>query len=442
MYTHNRPMRPVRASAPSRFAAAVLVTLVLLSAACSEQDPMSRINAPPVLHRSSNGPSGPSGAASGPSLGGASSFAVLGGTGVTCTGSAVTGNVGVSPGVSVTGFPPTSTLCTVAGTIHVADATAALAYNNFVTAYDALLGMTCEPANNLTGQDLGGMTLASGVYCFNTTAGLTGQLTLTGSGPWVFQIGTGLTTGAGSGPASVVMAGGQACNVFWQVGSQATIGTGTAFQGNILAGTAIVFSGTGTSLVGRALAKAEVTMTGTNVTLGTCGAAGGPQPGCKISEDRVTGGGWISGPSGAKATFAVSGGINIRKNAFRGQLEYEDNGLRGKSDDVKVKGTGVTAYIVLDGVTRRIEGTAKVNGVAGFTYQVDVSDNGERGRNDVFAIRLWNASGVLVYSASGKLKGGNIQLHTGKSNGRSCQEHGDGGEDDDGEDGEDGEDDH
>ncbi len=60
--------------------------------------------------------------------------------------------------------------------------------------------------------------------------------------------------------------GGQACNVFWQVGSQATIGTNTAFQGNILAGTAITFTGTGSSLVGRALAKAEVTMTGTAIT--------------------------------------------------------------------------------------------------------------------------------------------------------------------------------
>lgn len=435
MYARNRQSHPVRAPAPPRFATGVLVTLVLLSAACSDQNPMSPVNAPPAQHRGSNGPSG---AAFGPSLGAAASFAVLGGTSVTCTGSAVIGDVGVSPGSSVTGFPPSSTLCTVAGTIHAGDATAAAAHNSFVTAYDALQAMTCQPANNLTGQDLGGMTLASGVYCFNTTASLTGRLTLTGSGPWVFQIGTGLTTGAGAtGPASVVMASGQACNVFWQVGSQATIGTGTAFQGNILAGTAIVFSGTGTSLVGRALAKAEVTMTGTSITLANCGPGGGPDPSCKISKDRVTGGGWISGPSGAKATFAVSGGINLRKNAFRGQLEYEDHGLRGKSDDVKVKGTGVTAYIVLDAVTRRIEGTAKVNGVAGFTYQVDVSDNGEPGRNDMFAIRLWNASGVLVYSASGRLKGGNIQLHTSKSNGRPCKDHGDGEDDEDSEDSED-----
>lgn len=391
----------------------VSVPLVALLAAACDTD--------------SNGPSSPAllahataslSASGAPSLGAASSFVVLGGTSVTCTASTVSGDVGVSPGTSVTGFPPTETLCTLAGTIHAGDARAALAHNDFVIAYDALKAMTCDPANDLTGQELGGKTLAPGVYCFSTTAGLTGQLTLDGpsNGIWVFQIGTGLTTGSGAtGNASVVMAGGgQACNVYWQVGSQATIGTGTAFQGNILAGTAIVFSGVGSSLVGRALAKAEVTMTGTDVSLGSCGGAvPPPPPSCKASGDRVTGGGWIRGPSGAKANFGVTGGINIRKNEFRGHLEYADHGSR-----LKVKSTGVTAYIVLDAVTRRIAGTAKMNGLAGFTYQVDVSDNGEPGRNDVFAIRLWNGSGTLVYSASGTLQGGNIQLH--KAHGRAC----------------------
>jgi Ice-binding-like len=212
-----------------------------------------------------------------PSLGAASGFAVLGGTSVTCTQSAVTGAVGVSPGVSVTGFPPTSTLCTLSsGTVHLNDMTAQLASANFLTAYASFKGLTCDPANDLTGKELGGMTLSPGVYCFSTTADLTtGNLTLRGpaNAAWVFQIGTGITTGT----AAVIMAGGgQPCNVFWQVGSLATIGTGTAFQGNLLAGTAITFTGVGSSLVGRALAKAEVTMTGTNVS-GSCtaGAPGG-----------------------------------------------------------------------------------------------------------------------------------------------------------------------
>jgi len=73
---------------------------------------------------------------------------------------------------------------------------------------------------------------------------------------------------------------------------------------------------------------------------------------------------------------------------------------------MKVKGTGVTAYVVIDATTRHIEGTAEINGQSGFTYQVDVADNGEPGRNDTFAIKLSNG-----YSASGNLDGGNIQLH-------------------------------
>jgi type VI secretion system secreted protein VgrG len=156
--------------------------------------------------------------------------------------------------------------------VHVNDAAAQLASANFLTAYAAFKGLTCDPANNLTGKELGGMTLSPGVYCFSTTADLTtGNLTLSGpaNGAWVFQIGTGITTGT----AAVIMAGGgQPCNVFWQVGSLATIGTGTEFLGNILAGTAITFTGVGSSLVGRALAQAEVTMTGTNVS-GSCAAA-------------------------------------------------------------------------------------------------------------------------------------------------------------------------
>ena len=204
-----------------------------------------------------------------PSLGGAANYAVLGGTGVTCTASTVTGNVGSKVSVSQT---PT---CHISGNI-TQGASAVGAWNNFVTAYTTLHGLTCPPANNLTGTPLGGMSPAPGVYCFDTTADLTsGTLTLSGSASdvWVFQVGTGITT---RGPGQVVMAGGaSACNVYWVIGSLATIDTGTKFQGNILAGTAVTFTGTGSSLMGRALAKAEVTMTGT--TISGCGgtSAGG-----------------------------------------------------------------------------------------------------------------------------------------------------------------------
>lgn len=195
-----------------------------------------------------------------PSLGRAASFAVLGGSTVTNTGAtAITGDLGVSsPGVSVTGFPPGTM---VRGTQHVGDPVANQAQRDAQSAYAALAGMACNTP--LTGQDLGGKTLAPGVYCFTSSAQLTGQLVLDGrnkgkgKGVWVFQIASTLTTATN---ASVVMSkGGRAGNVFWQVGSAATLGTGTAFMGNILAYSSITMN-TAANLSGRALAREAVTM--------------------------------------------------------------------------------------------------------------------------------------------------------------------------------------
>jgi len=125
--------------------------------------------------------------------------------------------------------------------------------------------------------------------------------------------------------------------------------------------------------------------------------------------DFVTGGGWITGtPSGARANFAVAGGI--KNGAFWGHLSYIDHGSGGP----KVKGTGVTAYAPdQDNPTlRHIAGTAEVNGASGFTYEVDVADNGEPGRNDTFSIRLFSdGASTPFYAAQGLLAGGNIQLH-------------------------------
>jgi hypothetical protein len=124
----------------------------------------------------------------------------------------------------------------------------------------------------------------------------------------------------------------------------------------------------------------------------TCGA------GC-IAKDFVTGGGFITAPSGAKENFGVAGGI--KNGAFWGHLTYLDHGT-----GLKAKGTGVTAYAITGPTSRHIEGNAEVNGQSGFTYTVDVNDQGEPGRSDTFAITLSNG-----YSAGGTLVGGNIQLH-------------------------------
>src|SRR5207247_9536621 len=119
--------------------------------------------------------------------------------------------------------------------------------------------------------------------------------------------------------------------------------------------------------------------------------------------DFVTGGGWITGtPFGARANFGVGGGT--KQGQSWGHLTYIDHGPNGP----QVKGTGVTAYQVIEGTTtRHIEGTAQIDGQDGFTYTVDVADNGEPGRNDTFTIMLSNG-----YKATGTLASGNIPLPT------------------------------
>jgi Ice-binding-like len=209
-------------------------------------------------------------AATAPSLGTAAGFAVLGASTVTCTGpSRIVGDVGVSPGSAITGFPP----CQLTGTFHSADAVSLQAQADATTAYNQLVGATCPAANNLTGKDLGGMTLSPGVYCFSSSAQLTGTLNLSSGGVYIFQIGSTLTTASGS---SVLISNAQPCgassNVFWQVGSSATLGTTTAFAGNILALASITMT-TGASLDGRAIALTGAVTMDTN-TISTCGQTG------------------------------------------------------------------------------------------------------------------------------------------------------------------------
>lgn len=205
------------------------------------------------------------------SLGTAQNFGVLGGSTVTNTGATtVNGQVGVSPGTAVTGFAPSGPGVIVGGTIHSNDAVAVQAQNDLTTAYNNIAATPCTV--DLTGQNLGGLTLTPGVYCFDTSAQLTGALTLNALGNpnalFLFKIGSTLTTASAS--TVTVINGGSACNrVFWQVGSSATIGTGTSFGGDILALTSITIT-TGANTSGRLLARnGAVTLDTNNVN--TCG---------------------------------------------------------------------------------------------------------------------------------------------------------------------------
>jgi hypothetical protein len=215
---------------------------------------------------------GPSVAWAQSSLGTAQPFAVLAGSTVTNSGATtITGDLGVYPGSAVTGAP------TVTGTIHAADAVALAAQNDLTTQYNALEAAACSA--DLSGQDLGGMTLTQGVYCFSSSAQLTGALTLNAQGnpaaTFIFKTVSALNTAAGSSVS--LINGGNPCGVAWKIGSSASLGTTTSFIGNLIALTSISLN-TGANIVGgRALARnGAVTLLTNTISFAPCTLAGTP----------------------------------------------------------------------------------------------------------------------------------------------------------------------
>jgi hypothetical protein len=196
-------------------------------------------------------------------LGSAKDFAVLAGTTVTNTGlSVVNGDLGVWPGTAVVGFGPG----VVNGSIDAGNTAAQHGKASLTIAYNDAAGRTSVDIVGLAG-DLGGLTLAPGLYKSTSGLAITGNLTLAGKGVYIFQIASALTVNSSSG---VILSGGaQAGNVFWQVGSSATLGTTSTFKGNILALTSISIA-TGATLDGRALARnGAVTLDTNAVTIQT-----------------------------------------------------------------------------------------------------------------------------------------------------------------------------
>lgn len=206
-----------------------------------------------------------------PPLGNAQSFAALAGTTITATGPAVfSGNVGVSPGTAATGMPPGGPATIQNGQLYLgAGSLAGPAQASALTAYNNLRGQACPAANNLTGKILGQtqLSVGPGVYCFDTSVQLNATFTLNDGGDpnaiFIFQIGTTLTTASSS--QVLMSSGGRGTNVFWQVGTSATIGTSTQFRGHIIADTSITFT-TSASTTGRIFAlNGAATIDSTNV---------------------------------------------------------------------------------------------------------------------------------------------------------------------------------
>ena len=349
-------------------------------------------------------------AASAQSLGSAQSFAVLGASTVTNTGpTIITGDLGVSPGAAITGFPPGVVL---GGTIHAGDAVAAQAHSDAVLAYAALVGATCT--TDLTGQNLGGLTLTSGVYCFSSSAQLTGPLplNLVGAGPWIFRIGSTLTTASNS---SVLVNGAPDCDgadVFWQVTSSATLGTGTQFVGNILALISISLT-TSANVSGSALALTGAVTMDTN-KVSACSSGGAPFPQGAI---KVTGGGQIPVPDpdnaapNATGTGRATFGFNAqpdKSGGAKGHFNYVNhvNGLHvnGEVTHIQV----IAVYPDGSPKTVRFSGTWDCSSPA-CSFSVTVEDHGEPGTSDQFGIAV--TGGVTEVRSQRVISQGNIQFH-------------------------------
>jgi hypothetical protein len=234
-------------------------------------------------------------------LGTAASFAVLAGQTVTNTGpSVIAGGIGLSPGSAVTGFPPG----TVNGNMHTADATALQAQADLTAAYNDAAGRATSAT---VSADLGGQKLVPGVYT-GGTLGLTGTLTLDAQGDpqavFVFQSASTLITASSSNV--LMINGGDACNVFWQVTSSATLGTNSVFVGTVLALTSITAT-TGAVIFGRLLARnGAVTLDSNQMNRPSCSSA----PSATPPANAVPGAGATTTP-GASTTALPGTGIHL-----------------------------------------------------------------------------------------------------------------------------------
>jgi ice-binding like protein/PEP-CTERM motif-containing protein len=216
-------------------------------------------------------------------LGMAGSYAVLAGSAVTNTlATTLTGNLGIYPGSALSGA---GTITFVSGTTNVNNAAALKAQSDLTAGY--LEAQNLTSTGTLTGTDLGGLTLTAGVYSFTSSADLATGMTLTLEGTpgalFVFQIGSSLTTGSRSSVIFINSLTGKPMNdpnIFWQVGSSATLGTSTAFEGNILALASITLNTSASITCGSALAQTgAVTLQGNTITNCGSGATTVPEPG-------------------------------------------------------------------------------------------------------------------------------------------------------------------
>lgn len=367
-------------------------------------------------------------------FGGAETFAALAASTVSNTGtSTIGGDVGVGPGGSITGV--TAAMLVNGGTLHAGDAVAAQALRDARAAWTALGARMCPAANR--NPTLDGASLASGVYCFDADATLAGTLTLTGVGPWIFQVDGALTLGPG---ASVVapLVGTNTCRgseVHWKVGdalastpvTPVSVGAGASMVGSILAEGGVTF-GAAAALDGRAISLGALTGgSGGAVTLNantafTACSFGQPLP--AAPGFKVTGGGSINVPSNptvvdpdATGTGFANYGFNAQPGdlpgSATGNFNYVNHAVNG---NLQINGP-VTSVQVLtlntDGTpqTVRFSGTCD-GGLPSCTFSVQAEDNGEPGFNDRFGVTVVSNGQVVEARSIRVVRNGNLQFHS------------------------------
>jgi Ice-binding-like len=335
-----------------------------------------------------------------PSLGSAQSFGVLGGSGVANTGfTTISGDVGSSPG-GVTGFPDG----TNTGTMHSADAVALQAQVDLILADNSLTNQKCGV--DLTGQNLGGRTLTSDIYCYSSSATLDGDLVLDAQGNsdavFIFQIGDALTTATGS--SVVVTNGGSNGGVFWQVGSSATLGEDTKFAGTILALTDITLEN-GARVSGKLLAlNGVVTLDTNNVMTPPSSESGAPDLG-SAQNFAVLAGSTVSNVPGLGTT--INGDLGVSPGtAVTGFPPGIVNGTIHAGDPVAAQAINDLTTAFNDAAARSVDKVTVAGNLGGQTLAPGLYTSGsslEVTSGDLTLDAQGDANGVFIFQMGSTL---------------------------------------
>jgi hypothetical protein len=310
-------------------------------------------------------------------------FVVLGGTTVTNTGpSVLNGNLGVSPGTELKGFESPAV---VNGVRHATDEVAAQAQLDLTNAYNVAAGQPVLSQNDLSDTNLGERKLAPGVYRYNAAALLTGALTLDAEGDpnaqFVFEIGSQLTTESAS--SVLLVNGASPCNVYWQVGSSADIGTTTAFQGNLMALTSISLKA-GATVLGRILARnGQVSLIDNVLTRPLCATGPTTPPG------GTPGGPGAESPSAPGTTgsgVAPSSGPLVAPGRTR-------SGRQAKAPRRSRNGRAVVRSVPRKACTEGFRAVVRGRMIKRVVFRLDGKSIGSRGRSP-FAMSMRAAPGA------------------------------------------------